>query len=115
MYYILSKKFQKNGGPCFDQIGIIIADTIERAAEKVGLPIVQGWDPLTPAIKDSWLELEHNFHLDSIPEWDGKLPKEESDETENPKQHPEPSNIAVMPLGGTPDIQTNLWLRNPRF
>ena len=89
MFYILSKKYQKNGGPCFDQLGIIIADTIEQAAERVGLPITQSWEMFTPNLKDSWLHLERNFHLDAIPEWDGKLPPDELAETppERPPLH----------------------------
>ena len=76
MYYILSKKYQKNGAPCFNQLGIVIADSIEQAAEKVGLPITQSH--ALPNSPTSWAEMDNNYHLDLIPEWDGTFPEEES-------------------------------------
>lgn len=97
MYFILSKKYQKNGAPCFDQIGIIVADSIEQAVEKVGLPIVQRHDVANPPV--SWVEMEQNFHLDSIPEWNGTLPDDASyDEPHRPSD-----NIKV-PIPTTQDL-----------
>lgn len=81
MYYILSKKLQKNGAPCFNQLGILIADTIEQAAEKVGLPIVQGH--ALPNSPTAWVELERSYHLDAMPEWDGKLKPEDEPGTKD--------------------------------
>jgi hypothetical protein len=56
-----------------DPAGTVVGDTIEQAAEKVGLPIIQNYKRTDL----SWVEMERNFHLDSMPEWDGTLPSDE--------------------------------------
>ncbi len=78
MYFILSKKKQHpKTGTVHNQLGIVIADTIEQAAEKVGLPII--FSVKSPESATDYVEMTRGYELEPMPEWDGKLEDDKSE------------------------------------
>ena len=71
MFYLLSKKQSDQGCIIHKQLGVVIADSIELAAAKVGLPIVECVAP--PEAGCVYAQLEQDHSLEGIDEITGPI------------------------------------------